>query len=49
MVVGEEFARVLLNEISVDNANAVPIKSEVDGKVANEVGLSRAPLLTCDS
>jgi hypothetical protein len=48
MVVREEFTRVLLNEIRVDDADAVPIQSEVDGEIANEVRLSRASFLTCD-
>src|ERR1700741_1422369 len=48
LMVGEEFARVLLNEICVDNSDTVPIQSEVDREVANEVRFSRAPLLTCD-
>jgi hypothetical protein len=39
---------VLLNEICVDNANAITIKREVDREIPHEIRFSRAPLLARD-
>jgi hypothetical protein len=39
---------VLLDQVGVDNTNAIAIEGELDGEVSDEVCLSRAPLLARD-